>query len=98
MERKNKERPPCPDCNSFNIMSKGYMWRCNICGRWFLKIYHPRKLLRNLEHPVCPICFNGDNAISKGSGWLCRKCGSWWTKIRVIKEKPIFDLREVIKG
>lgn len=32
------EQPPCPECNSTNVISKGTSWYCKDCGRWWLKI------------------------------------------------------------
>lgn len=33
----NLNRPPCPECGSKEIISKGISWLCKSCGRWFLK-------------------------------------------------------------
>jgi len=30
-------RPPCPRCNSHNIMSRGSQWYCKDCGRYYIK-------------------------------------------------------------
>ena len=38
IEEKPEERPPCPECGSNIIISKGISWLCKDCGRWWLKI------------------------------------------------------------
>jgi len=32
------KRPPCPECNSTNIESRGTDWMCRDCGRKYTKI------------------------------------------------------------
>lgn len=33
----NLNRPNCPECGSYEIVSKGMSWYCKKCGRWFIK-------------------------------------------------------------
>jgi hypothetical protein len=32
------KRPPCIECGSDEVISKGVQWLCKDCGMWFLKI------------------------------------------------------------
>lgn len=91
-------RPLCPDCKSTHVKSHGVYWGCVDCGRTFSKHYRGIFNRKKYEGANCPECFRNDEVISKGYSWYCKRCGRWFQKIKIVREQPIFDLKEVIRG
>lgn len=42
-------RPKCIECGSKEVISKGVMWLCKSCGRWFTKKVRGQTLNKNFE-------------------------------------------------
>lgn len=77
-QKKRQVRPPCPECGSEYVWSRGTRWVCKKCGRYFVKI--PRlKKINFKERPCCPEC-GAYHTISYGTDWQCGTCGRWWKK------------------
>jgi len=36
-EKQRQSMPPCPECGSVHVISKGAYWLCRECGKWFTK-------------------------------------------------------------
>lgn len=82
------ERPPCPECASINIYSRGLGWSCKDCGKEYRK--NPignKKIIMNIQHP-CPRCksFRVSSRHSPPS-WKCLDCGKFWVKFRVPRKQ-----------
>jgi len=79
MEKCFEIRPPCPDCGSRYIISKGASWLCKVCGRWFRKIIRSDGKI-NAPGP-CVYCLSGaESIISYGTRWRCNVCNKTWGK------------------
>ena len=95
-EGKDK-RPPCPECGSHEIISKGKAWICRICGRYFIKNPRGKKWKKDLiDRPEsCIHCGaksieNGELIIwANGQRWWCVRCGKSW-----IKDKGKYSIRQ----
>jgi tRNA(Ile2) C34 agmatinyltransferase TiaS len=61
-------RPPCPNCDSGDVISKGIAWRCKVCQKNF------RKITRVYVYGP-PCCECGGKTGSRGEDWKCRVCG-----------------------
>jgi tRNA(Ile2) C34 agmatinyltransferase TiaS len=88
IERRETERPLCPDCGASNPNSQGSVWRCRICGRQYSKVYKNNGLGQWKEmgvRPICPKC--GGSSMSHGIKWACRVCGKTWMKRNHPKNK-----------
>lgn len=48
-DKGNLDRPPCVECGSLRVISKGVMWLCKDCGRWFSKIHRGSFILRERD-------------------------------------------------
>ena len=46
---KKEERPPCPECKSTHILSRGIDWTCGKCGRNWRKKYRLPKYLNSID-------------------------------------------------
>jgi ribosomal protein S27AE len=71
IEEFKPKHPPCPNCKSMNIASKGIEWRCRDCGRSYKKIkrsntfpiidkeswfYKNCKIQRSKKAKICQEC------------------------------------------
>ena len=49
MRTKKLNRPLCLECGSGEVISKGTMWLCKECGRWWSKIRRRERFIRYKE-------------------------------------------------
>lgn len=68
---------PCPYCGSIYVRSMGSSWRCNDCGKSWVK--NPKQKSIPNHGVSCPDC-NGNNIVSRGKSWQCKDCNKFWRK------------------
>ena len=83
----NKDRPPCPECGSREVISNGgTRWLCKLCGLSFPKIKHPREKPDYANRPPCPRCGAYHSIIHSDYEYRCGKCGRVFKKDYYKKE------------
>jgi len=79
MKKVMRPSNPCPRCGSIFVKSMGLQWKCNSCGKSWIK--NPRGHRKTRPSNPCPRCFS-TYVKSHGISWLCNNCGKTWIKVR----------------
>lgn len=83
IERREIERPPCPECGIAKPISHGSSWTCSnrTCGKTWQKVFRGRAHKNILDRPEqCPYCGLKHFIWANGERWWCRSCGKSWGK------------------
>ena len=82
--RARKERPPCPECGSLYISSRGIEWECRECGRRYLK---KKRGVYYTDKPDCIYC-GSKHIQSQSPNWFCCDCMRSFRKSIQLSVKP----------
>ena len=87
-ERREEERPKCPECGAPDPQSHGTYWLCNACGRHFTKKLRGKVRKEFSDRPTkCPYCGQTEQLIWASAGsWYCQMCGKKWLKLKGINK------------